>query len=469
MNKIISILVILFSSLNTIAGNKILVYFNHPVDTAVSTTIHAKFLNSCMADTIVAYINRSKYTIDVAQYDYNQGSYANIADAINNAYSRGVVIRWIYNGSSSNTGLALLNSAIHTLGSPTTSSYNIMHDKFIIIDAYSSNPDDAVVWTGSFDWSTSEFNTDFNNTVFIQDSALAHAYTDEFNQMWGSTGSVPNTSLSKFGPFKTDLGRHTFTIGGNLVELFFSPSDGTNTHIQSSISSANTDLYFGIYTFTDASDANLIVTKYSSGVYVAGIDDSYSNSYYPYGAFTSGLGSNFIAYSGSGIYHNKFLIVDPSDKCSDPLVLTGSHNWTTSANTKNDENTIIIHNDTIANMYYQSFHANFTSLGGSLSIPSGCLSTVANISNQENAVIYPNPSSGSFSIKLNSLKSQKISIDLFNAIGQKITSLVQNETMQPGELIFNYKIENDGNYFVHINIGSEHFVKNIVVINRSKY
>ncbi|MES2701543.1 MAG: hypothetical protein V4649_02835 [Bacteroidota bacterium] len=40
------------------------------------------------------------------------------------------------------------------------------------------------------------------------------------------------------------------------------------------------------------------------------------------------------------------------------------HNWSVSANTKNDENTVIIRNDTAANIYYQTFRANFTAAGG---------------------------------------------------------------------------------------------------------
>ena len=214
MKKQFLLVFVLMSSLQLMAGNKIKIYFNHPVDNSVSTSVNAVYLNSCIADTLVAYINRSKYTIDIAQYDYNQGSTANIATAINNAYSRGVSIRWIYDGTASNTGLSLLNAGIPTLGSPTTSAYNIMHDKIIIIDAHSTNPNDPLVITGSMDWSTEQFNTDYNNTIILQDSALAYAYTAEFNMMWGSTTLVPNTTTSKFGPYKTDLGLHTFMIEG---------------------------------------------------------------------------------------------------------------------------------------------------------------------------------------------------------------------------------------------------------------
>jgi len=135
----LSILFIIFS-FSSKAGTKIKYYFNHPVDNSLSTTINAMYLSNCVADTLVAYINRAKYSIDIAQYDYNQGNSANIATAINNAYSRGVQVRWIYDGSSPNTALSLLNSSIHTLGSPTSNGYGIMHNKFVTIDANSSDP-----------------------------------------------------------------------------------------------------------------------------------------------------------------------------------------------------------------------------------------------------------------------------------------------------------------------------------------
>ncbi len=377
-----SVINIGYSQIIPNCGNKIAIYFNQPVDNSVSTGVNAAYLNNSFADTIVAYINRAKYSIDIAQYDYNQsGSYANIATAINNAYLSGKKVRWIYDSSQVNTGLALLNPGIHTLGSPTTAAYGIMHHKFIVIDANSSNPNDAIVSTGSEDWGVTQFNLAPNNLLFLQDSALAHAYLHQFNMMWGDTGATPNTATSKFGPFKTDLGQHIFHIDGKLIELYFSPSDATNTHILSTINSANTDLYFGVFTFTVAADANAIVARQTAGVYTAGIVDQNSNTSAAYPILTSGLGTNLKTYVGSGalVYHNKMLIVDPSNACSDPTVLTGSHNWSTSANTKNDENTLIIHNDTVANVYYQSFKANFTSLGGTLNTIAPCTTTTCGI------------------------------------------------------------------------------------------
>lgn len=363
------------------SSGKIVAYFNRPVDTTVSTGTYANYLDRTMADTLIAYINRARYTIDIAQYNYNQSaSYSNIATAINSAITRGVRVRWIYDGNESNTGLALLDTAVHTLASPTTGAYGLMHNKVVIIDAMSADPNDAVVSTGSTVWGVNQFNRDYNNTVFIQDSALAHAYLDHFNMMWGDTGAYPNMAMSKFGPYKTDLGRHIFNIGGKTVELYFSPSDRTDAKIQAAINSANSDLYFGMYTFTMATDATAIVNRHTAGVYAPGIVDENSTISGPaYGILTSGIGSLLKTQTGAVIYHNKMLVVDPSNTCSDPLVLTGSHNWTMAAETKNDENTLIIHWDTLANEFYQSFKANYADLGGSLTPVAPCAVTACGV------------------------------------------------------------------------------------------
>jgi len=465
------------------ANPKILYYFNNPVDTTVSTGVYAKYLNHCLADTLIAYINRAKYTIDIAQYEYDQTSgFSNVATAVNNAYTRGVTIRWIYCAAGNNSGLSGLNSSIHTLSSPVAGkitpcnkTYSIMHNKFVLIDANSSNPNDALVWTGSPDWNVTQFNSDFNNVVIIQDSALAHAYTNQFNVMWGSTTSTPNASASLWGPCKSNSLRHSFTIAGTPVELYFTPSDSVNAHILSTIQTANTDLYFGMYTFSDNPDAIQIVSEYTSGVTVDGIVDQFSNTFTAYTTLSTGLGStHFKEYTGGYIYHNKYLIVDPSNICSDPLVLTGSHNWTVSADAENDENTLIIHDAVAANIYYQAFKADFNSLGGTLShitVGGGCgtvykrLANVTagttNVTNNGNEIkIFPNPTTGAFTIRYNLDVEQEVSISVSNALGQQVSSLANNETQQEGIHEYNFTPQAPGMYIARISLGNEvHVVK----------
>ncbi len=382
----ISFLIVMVSSQITFAqvgsttwpmNGKIRVYFTRKVNTTVASSAsnNAVYLDNCINDTLAQYISRAKTSIDVCCYDASSDSpMTTVMNAINAAYNRGVTIRWIYDSSETDnqTELANLHAGIHKLASPiansTYGSSYIMHNKFVIFDAASST--NATVWTGSPDWGTYQFNYCFNNVVTIQDQPLAQAYTTQFNQMWGSTTASYNKTNSKFGIKKTASTTTSFTIGGSTVELYFSPMDNTQTHIIDAINTANTDLYVGMYTFSTTSLSAPIITLHNNGVFCAGIVDTFSWNNTCVTDLISSLGrTDFKVYhddygSNDTIYHNKFCIIDPSNPSSDPQVVTGSHNWSAGANEYNDENTLIIHNAAVANMYYQEFYENFLQAGG---------------------------------------------------------------------------------------------------------
>jgi len=408
--SIICILIVLAHFTNTNAqifspGHHIKCYFTRPVDTTVARSEKAISLIRTSGDTIIAYINRAKYTLDIAMYDFvedslwfEHGNIPNIAAAINNAYARGVKIRWISNqldtAYSPNTGLDSINKAIPVLHSPTGSNYGIMHNKIMIIDGRSSNPNDPIVWTGCENWEPGQIDKDANNIVIFQDSAFAHCYLMEFNQMWGDTveGGSPNLSNSKFGPYKKDITPHNFTIDGIHVESYFSPSDTTNNHILSTMESAKTEMDFGVFEFSYAADATEIVNIINKGIYVRGILDQYSLSYSTFTTLSNKMGSTLEVYFGNdSLFHNKYVIIDPCNMQAGPAVLTGSHNWTNEAENFNDENTVIIHDSTIANLFYQAFHKEYYSLGGTMvqhCIPLG-LNEVSK--GEDTPAIYPNP------------------------------------------------------------------------------
>src|ERR1035437_8517739 len=359
----LSLYSILYTQYSYSQNPKIKCYFNHPVNTAVSSGTNAIYTLG-FADTIAAYINRAKYTVDIAQYDFTASSSAHekiIATAINSANSRGVVVRWIYDGSSSNTGLSLVtwNATANKLASPVISGY-IMHDKFMVVDVNSSTTTDAILWTGSYDWSDYQTTGDYNNMVVVQDKNVALAYYNEFNKMWGGTGATPVTANEKFSTAKSISTTTSFTVNGTPVQVYFSPKDSPQTHLLNTINSANNELAFGIYTFTDNTVANAIKTKYTGGVAAFGIEDQFSNTYTPYTTLSASMGANFKVYTGTNIYHNKVMIVDQLHPASDPQVFTGSYNWSASGANSNDEGTIILHDATITNQYYQSLCKNFT-------------------------------------------------------------------------------------------------------------
>ena len=55
----------------------------------------------------------------------------------------------------------------------------------MFFDAESSNPNEAIVWTGSTNLTADQIHSDHNDVIIIQDQALAKAYTMEFEEMWG--------------------------------------------------------------------------------------------------------------------------------------------------------------------------------------------------------------------------------------------------------------------------------------------
>jgi hypothetical protein len=394
------------------------VFFNHPVDTSFMQTQNALNLSNTLDDKLIEYINACVSTLDIAIYSSaSPSSTSGIAGAINSAYNRGVQVRIIYDGSATNI-MSLLNSAIPVVPSPTTSAYTIMHNKFVIFDANSSNPDLPLVWTGSTNWTVAQIDgPDKNNAIVIQDQSLALAYQIEFNEMWGSTTMTPNSTLSKFGQYKTDNTPHNFIIGGKNVESYFSPSDGVTAKIKASINSANSDINIAVMDITRSDITSTLVNKYNSGLTKINVLVDIQN---PSGNQITAIGAGIlpnhaVIYSGSGIMHHKFMVVDNFDANSDPQVLLGSHNWSTSAETKNDENTLIVHDANIANQYFQAF-AYIYNLAGGLFLPN----LSANQISLNQLTIYPTITSDFINIV--NPDNKKYSYSIYNCLGQKIQS-----------------------------------------------
>ena len=371
---------------------KIRCYFNHPVNNSYSTGTNATYLKGTFPDTIVSYINKAKYTLDFAVYNFTSvanDSVSKIATAVNNAYKRGVKIRWINDGSSSNSGMKLLNTSIPRISSPTGGSYTIMHNKFVVVDINSPNTDDVFLITGSYNYSVQQTITDYNNLVVIQDQKVATAYYDQFNQMWGGTDTLPNTTLSAFGTHKVTSKNHYFNVNGTPVDVRFSPKDSCGVYLAKVANSASNDLTYGIYTFTDNTIANIILNKYNSKLIVRGIEDNFSKTYTPYSTLSTPLGNNFVIYTGSGLYHSKVMVADALMPSSDPQVATGSFNWTAAAENSNDENLIVIHDPIIANQYYQALCNDIAVNGGNscvLPLPVKWLSLTASFESDKTTI-----------------------------------------------------------------------------------
>jgi phosphatidylserine/phosphatidylglycerophosphate/cardiolipin synthase-like enzyme len=334
-------------------------YFTRPVDTTVATGPKAIQINRAVDDTCIAYINRAKYTIDIAIYNFNNEGISSIANALNSAYTnRGVAVRIVTDGGTNNSAIPDLVAGIGKIGRPVTTG--IMHNKFMVIDGNSSNQNDPIVWTGSCNWTDQNVNTDANNVLFIQDASLAKVYNIEFNEMFGSTTTTPNIANAKFGPAKSDNTPHELIIGGKRVEVYFSPSDGVNQQIVNHIATANSDLEVGTMLITRKVISDAIIARSTAGVTSKVVISNRATSDATVVAnLGASLGNNFREYHEQGLLHSKAMIIDQSNAASDPMVWTGSHNWSDAANVSNDENSIVIHDATIGNLFFQEFKYRF--------------------------------------------------------------------------------------------------------------
>jgi len=361
--------VIPFATISNSTGD-IKVYFNTAVDTFYSNGIDAITLPNVVDDTLISYINRAKYTIDFVMYNFNNTGISNVSSALNAAGSRGVVVRVIVCGTTDHSGTdQLQGDNVHVLVGPDKFHRDgIMHNKFILFDTESANPNDPLVWTGSTNLTDVQINLDANNVIIIQDQSLARSYKIEFEEMWGSYTATPNATDARFGFTKKNNTPHNFVINGKMVECFFSPTDGVNSRIVQTINTANHDLSIATMLITRTEMADAIAARSADGAAVNVLTNSAGDNTPTVNTILSGeLGTHFVFDSVmSGRMHHKYMVVDQSAPNSDPITFTGSHNWSASADSYNDENTLIIHDATIANIYYQNFVKRFVENHGIL-------------------------------------------------------------------------------------------------------
>ena len=334
------------------------VYFNGPVDHSVATDELALSLGTDMNDTVAAWIMSAQHTLDVAAYNLNDQT---VEEAVNAAAANGVQVRWIYEGQNANIGLGSLDASVVT--HPRTDGEGSgMHNKFIIGDA--DHAESAFVLTGSTNLTTGQLVSDLNNVIVLEDQSLARAYELEFEEMWGAEGMMPDAANAKFGADKSWNTPVDFIVGGSPVELYFSPTDGTTAAIQAEIEAANADFEFALLTLTrdDLGDA-IVELNQSFFVSPIGVIEQVNTTG---SEFDNLIGNGVQAYAHdvSGDCHHKYCIIDHSDLASDPMVITGSHNWSSSAENVNDENTVIVHDARVANLYHQEFRGILNALNG---------------------------------------------------------------------------------------------------------
>ncbi|MFN5793205.1 MAG: phospholipase D-like domain-containing protein [Bacteroidota bacterium] len=405
----------------SLSSGNIKVYFNASVNNNYATAQNAIQLFQAIDDTLIAYIDRAEESLDLTIYDFDNTNISNISTAINAAQERGVKVRFISDGSLEATNFAVseLLPTVPKILSPTGTGYTIMHNKFVVIDANHSNPNKPIVWTGATNWTDRQINRDPNNVIIVQDQTLARNYKLEFDEMWGDTGVVANLTNSRFGQYKTDNTPHEFNINGKRVQCFFSPSDGVNSKLIETINSTTSELYFAsmLITRVDIADAlnNVAINRTCLGI----VDNPSTTTMYNYLLSGMGAGNLVTNIDASEYMHHKYLTVEQSN-IPQSILWTGSHNWSSNANNRNDENTLILYGTEFANVYFQEFVSRYIEAGG-------IVLDDKQFAQNSDLNLFPNPCSKRGSLNFLNLDNRVYQISIYDINGKSILTKSIND------------------------------------------
>lgn len=218
------------------------------------------------------------------------------------------------------------------------SSY--MHNKFCILDQ-------SRVLTGSTNPTMSGLELSENNIIVIESATLAQSYLAEWNEL--ETQAI-NKATHEETQHKTD----------SYISIAFCPEDDCEQTIASLLLQANESIDAMLFSFTSKTIGEILDKKSkdnafkdnSSKMKMRIITDGKQN---PQGnqiaILNKSIETKEITHKGfaSGFMHHKVFIID------NKITITGSFNPSKNANTRNDENIVIIFNETVAADYSQEF------------------------------------------------------------------------------------------------------------------
>jgi phosphatidylserine/phosphatidylglycerophosphate/cardiolipin synthase-like enzyme len=134
-----------------------------------------------------------------------------------------------------------------------------------------------------------------------------------------------------------------------IIGVYFSPEDKCSSKLIYWIDKANKSIHILIYSFTLDSISEALIKAHKRGIEVLIVMEKSQLSKYSKYEELKNSGIEVRLDNNPALMHNKIAIVDGK------IVITGSYNWTESAEYKNNENMIIILSVDIAQIYEKEF------------------------------------------------------------------------------------------------------------------
>ena len=139
-----------------------------------------------------------------------------------------------------------------------------------------------------------------------------------------------------------------------VLGVYFTPPAGAAAGIVQAIDNSERDVLVQAYSFTHNAIAQALVRAHHRGVAVRVLLDDKSKSTNRYVIDVLTQAQMDVRYDGNhAIAHNKIMVVDES------VVITGSFNFTNSAETRNAENFLILKSPELARQYKANWQSHW--------------------------------------------------------------------------------------------------------------
>lgn len=286
---------------------------------------------------LIDRINAAQTSIHIASFEFDLTP---VAEALIAAHDRGVDVRWV---TDDEHGLEADEEPGHGqfkmledagIEVKDDGRGALMHDKFWIFDG-------KTVWTGSTNITVNGIYKQNNNVIVIQSAETAAIYEREFDEMWAG----------EFGPRSTStVDQQSVVVNNTPIQVLFASEDDVIDHLLPYIEGAQSNIRFLAFSYTHDSLGDAMLARAKDGVDVSGVFETVGSET-EYAELTKMYCAKIpVRQDGNPSFlHHKYIVVD------DHIVITGSLNFSESADDSNDENVVVIDNADIARLYVEEF------------------------------------------------------------------------------------------------------------------
>ena len=250
------------------------------------------------------------------------------------------------------------------------------HNKFLVLATVpksSNTPKPLAVWTGSTNWTKTALCTQTNNGLLVRNKDFAEKFLEQWNRLRHAKSGFPAKLVTANGAAK----KVNLTSGKAEIWFTRAPKKVDLKAIDDIVNAADEAILFLMFQPGGTATLGSIRRRidHPGRLYVKGvvstlppehIDDEQEVTVSMVGdaqkrrldldvVQPQGIRTPFASWAatvtrkdfltmqggviGFAIVHSKVIVVDPFTK---PVVITGSHNFSSSASTKNDENFVIM-------------------------------------------------------------------------------------------------------------------------------